>query len=138
MKNFFFSAILIYFTISVAGIPVALHYCDATGSITAEECDLCATQPIEENSCCAEENEYSEIINAVSSDCCSELIIVSSIAEELLITKETRFEHLQEISPLSTIENFSAVEDSFRSNIPVEFPPGGRPDIPVTFHSLLI
>ncbi len=138
MKNFFFSAILFYFTVSVTGIPVALHYCGATGSITAEECDVCATQPIEENSCCAEENDYPKIRNAVSSECCSELIIVSSIDEELLITKETRFEHLEEISPLSTVENFFADEYYFSPNIPVGFPPGGRPDIPIAFHSLLI
>ena len=92
--------LLSVFLFSIIGVPISRHYCEMMQKKSISSCEICADEmanaPI---SCCEDEqNNYSETISSINSNCCQTEFVFNKIEDEFLINKA-------DINLFSSLEN---------------------------------
>lgn len=93
-------SLLSVFILSIIGVPVSLHYCEMMKQKSISSCDICVDEMVNiKSSCCEDEqNNYSETISSLDSNCCQNEFIFNKIDDEFLINKS-------DINLFSLLEN---------------------------------
>lgn len=96
MKKKLVIIVTIAFFLSIAGLPISLHFCEMQKTSSLSMCEVCALDKIEKvDFCCEEEYDFSVQLKSNNSDqCCNTKIIDKSISDNFISFKvELKQEH---------------------------------------------
>lgn len=113
LKKIFIKLFILLLLLTNTGLPIALHYCEMTGTISLGGCGICGVDSEiveEETSCCSSDvPAYSQTIGKFQHQgCCEEIFIAEPIKTNFLTIKN--FENPKTDNTFSLI-NFNAYQD---------------------------
>lgn len=99
-RNIITYTLLSVFLFSIIGVPISLHYCEMMQQKSISSCEICVDEMANiKSSCCEDEqNNYSETISSLNSNCCQNEFVFNKIDDEFVINN-------LDISLYSLLEN---------------------------------
>ncbi len=103
--------------ISTTGLPVTYHFCSMLQEKSLDECNVCMSEENPENySCCALENEISNVIIKSEYSACCQVEFSFNKVEDSFVTLKTELKNIQNFDYIFLQENILSTKSNF-SNI---------------------
>lgn len=141
MRKKLIALLIFVFFLSSTGLPLTLHYCQMSGSVTLSECGVCNDEEANaEMSCCSSDEDFRTNIKTPSEDyCCVNKVIDASVREGLILNKNEIKSELKltlEINSLSFHDFFKIFSNT--KNLVKPSPPNKNTPINIFISVFLI